>query len=91
MNRKERTVSKSHHAAGVPTPANDNKESVKRWLERTMREAPADPPLLDWGGGDRHLTIPGLGKFFSLKEMIDFSRSRTRAAPTVIPIWWGRL
>ncbi len=91
MNRKERTVSKSYYGAGMPTPANDNEESVEKWIERTMREPPADPPLLDLGGGDRHLTIPGLGKFFSWKEMIDFSRSRTRATPTVIPIWWRKL
>ena len=93
MNRKERTVSKSYYAAGVPTPANDNKEAMEKWIERTMREAPDAPPFLDLGSGDRHLTVPGLGKFFSWKEMIDFSRSRTRtrATPTVIPIWWGKL
>ncbi len=84
-------MSKSYYAAAMPIPANDNEESVEGWVERTMREAPADPPLLDLGGGDRHLTIPGLGKFFSWKEMIDFSRSRTRVTSTVLPIWWRKL
>jgi len=81
MNRKERTVPKSSYAAWTPTRDNDNKESAQMWLERIMQDAPVDPPLLDLGGGDGHLRIPGLGKLFTRKEMTGFSRSRTRVTP----------